>query len=154
MCGRGGRKKFDKSGIQCYDIYEDFADECYSKSNGDEAKMAQEEKEKEEILQMAIEEEDKDEETLHIVTTKDEGNNGDTWFLDTGCSTHMSRRRGWFVELDYSIKSRVKFVDDKTMNMEGVGNVMIKKKDGSKFFIAGVLYVPDMKSNLLSIANS
>ena len=37
------------------------------------------------------------------------------------------------------------------MKVEGVGKVMIKKRDGSKCFISGVLYVPGMKSNLLSI---
>ncbi|KAG5134117.1 hypothetical protein JHK82_025305 [Glycine max] len=91
------------------------------------------------------------EEVLYMVTVKDESDHGDNWFLDTGCSTHMSGKKDWFVEIDFTVKSRVRFADDRTMKVEGVGKVMIKKRDGSKCFISGVLYVPGMKSNLLSI---
>lgn len=34
---------------------------------------------------------------------------------------------------------------------EGIGKVMIHGKDGKKACITGVLYVPNMKSNLISI---
>lgn len=91
------------------------------------------------------------EETLNMATVTNEGNHGDEWFLDTGCSTHMLGRKDWFIEMDHSIKSRVGFADDRTMKVEGVGKVKIKKKDGFVCFISGVPYVPGMKSNLLSI---
>lgn len=157
--GRGGRgfrgrgRKFDKSYIQCYNCgrYGHFADECYSNVNGNDAKMAEEEEETEETLLMAIEEKKSSDETVQMVSIKKEGENGEYWVLDTGCSTHMTGRREWFVELDFTIKSRVRFADDRTMKVEGVGKVMIRKKDGSLCYITGVLYVPGMKSNLLSI---
>lgn len=91
------------------------------------------------------------EETLNMATVTNEGNHGDEWFLDTRCSTHMSGRKDWFIEMDHSIKSRVRFADDRTMKVEGVGKVKVKKKDGYVCFISSVLYVPGMKSNLLSI---
>jgi hypothetical protein len=119
--------------------------------NGNDAKMAEEDEEIEESLLMAIEEKESSDETVLMSTIKEEGENGEHWFLDTGCSTHMTGRRDWFVELDFSIKSRIRFADDRTMKVEGVGKVMIRKKDGSLCFITGVLYVPGMKSNLLSI---
>lgn len=101
---------------------------------------------------MAIEERESSDEIVHMVTTKEEGERGEHWFLDTGYSTHITGRKDWFVELDFSIRSRIRFVDDRTtVKVEGVGKVMIRKKDGSLCFITGVLYVPGMKSNLLSI---
>jgi len=149
--GRGGRKS-DKSHIQCYDCnkYGHFADECYSNTNNNDAKLAKEEDEKEETLLMVVEEKIS-EETLNMETVTDEGNHGDEWFLDIGCSTHMSGRKDWFIDMDHSIKSKVRFADDRTMKVEGVGRVKIKKKNGFVCFIFGVLYVPGMKSKLLSI---
>ncbi|KHN07855.1 Retrovirus-related Pol polyprotein from transposon TNT 1-94, partial [Glycine soja] len=109
--GRGGRKT-DKSHIQCYncETYDHFADECYSNPSHTNARLAQEEDEKEEIL-------------VIMVTVKDESDHGDNWFLDTGCSTHMSGKKEWFVEIDFTVKSRVRFADDRTMKVEGVGKV-------------------------------
>lgn len=53
--------------------------------------------------------------------------------------------------MDESKKSKVKFVDDNTTRVEGMGNVVIKRKDGSHAIIENVLLVPAMKCNLLSI---
>jgi hypothetical protein len=91
--GRGGRKS-DKSHIQCYNCnkYGHFSDECYSNTNNNDAKLAQEEDEKEEALLMVVKEKIS-EETSNMATATDEGNHGDEWFLDTGCSTHMSGRK-------------------------------------------------------------
>lgn len=36
--------------------------------------------------------------------------------------------------------------------MEGIGNVLIRRKDGKQSIISNVLYIPGMKSNLLSIS--
>jgi hypothetical protein len=45
----------------------------------------------------------------------------------------------------------VKFADDSTLVLEGVGVVAIKGKNGKQSLIIDVLYIPDMKCNLLSI---
>lgn len=55
----------------------------------------------------------------------------------------------WF---DDSVKSKVKFADDRTLAAEGIGQVLIKRKDGKQSFITGVLYVLGMKNNLLSLS--
>ena len=59
-----------------------------------------------------------------------EGASDNCWYLDTGFSTHMAGRREWFLNLDQSMNSQVKFVDDRTLSAEGIGKVYIKTKDG------------------------
>src|SRR4051812_29914599 len=88
---------------------------------------------------------------LLMVTTKDEDKFKDQWYLDSGCSSHMSRRKDWFVNIKPSMKNIVKFANDNTLAPEGIGDVTIMRKDGKRSVIFNVLYIPGMKSNLLSI---
>ncbi|GAU34193.1 hypothetical protein TSUD_162940 [Trifolium subterraneum] len=55
------------------------------------------------------------------------------------------------VSINKSMKSRVKFGNDGTLAAEGVGDVLIMRKDGKQSLISNVLYIPGMKSNLLII---
>ena len=45
----------------------------------------------------------------------------------------------------------VKFVNDNALEAEGIGDVMIMRKDGKRSVISNLLYIPGMKNNLLSI---
>ncbi|WVY90763.1 hypothetical protein V8G54_036277 [Vigna mungo] len=74
-----------------------------------------------------------------------------SWYLDTGCSNHMTGRREWLVDLDSSIRSCVKFADNSTIMAEGIGKVLINCKNDKIAYMEDVLYVPTMKSNLLSL---
>ncbi|WVY99219.1 hypothetical protein V8G54_031370 [Vigna mungo] len=74
-----------------------------------------------------------------------------SWYLDTGCSNHMTGNRKWLLDLDTSIKSTIRFADNSTIQAEGVGKILIKCKDGKSIYMHNVLYVPMMKSNLLSL---
>lgn len=47
--------------------------------------------------------------------------------------------------------NKVKFVNDNTLAAEGIGDVLITRKDTKQSIISNVLYILDMKSNLLSI---
>ncbi|XP_020239332.1 uncharacterized protein LOC109818302 [Cajanus cajan] len=84
-------------------------------------------------------------------TTQSEGLEENGWYLDIGCSTHMTGRKDWFASLDESIKSKVKFADDRVLMAKGVGKIVIKKKNGGETSITNVLFVLGMKSNLLSL---
>lgn len=86
-----------------------------------------------------------------MVTTETEISDAKFWYLDIGCSTHMTGRSEWFVNLNPDVKCKVKFVDDTTLTTEGVGRVLIKRKDGKHSYISDVLLVPEMKSNMLSL---
>ena len=67
-----------------------------------------------------------------MVTTADEMCTIDEWYLDTGCSTHMTGHKEWLVNFDASKKNRIKFADGRAMLAEGVGNVMIKMPNGTQ----------------------
>jgi hypothetical protein len=42
----------------------------------------------------------------------------------------MTGNKHWLVNLDSSMKSKVRFADNTVINAEGLGDVIIKKKDG------------------------
>jgi len=77
-------------------------------------------------------------------------NQDERWFLDSGCSNHMSGDKKWFNELDQSFKHSVKLGNDSRMEVVGKGNVRMKV-NGQILVITEVFFVPDLKTNLLSI---
>ncbi|XP_004488403.1 uncharacterized protein [Cicer arietinum] len=93
---------------------------------------------------MAAEDLDSDE-VLLMATTKSDDD------LDTGCSNHMTGHKDWFVSIDEKVKREIKFADNSSVTAEGVGKVLIQRRDGKQSFICDVLYVQNMKNNLLSL---
>ncbi|WVY96775.1 hypothetical protein V8G54_028926 [Vigna mungo] len=57
----------------------------------------------------------------------------------------------WLVNFDDTKKSKVKFADDSALMVEGMSDVIINRKNGSQAIISSMLFVLDMKCNLLSI---
>ncbi|XP_073223563.1 uncharacterized protein [Cicer arietinum] len=49
------------------------------------------------------------------------------------------------------VKREIRFADNSSITTEGVGKVMIQRRDDKQSFICDVLYVPNMKNNLLSL---
>ncbi|GKV32209.1 hypothetical protein SLEP1_g40826 [Rubroshorea leprosula] len=66
-------------------------------------------------------------------------------------SNHMCGDKSAFLDLDESCQDKVKFGDNSTIAVKGKGKVTIRAKDNSIQTISHVLYVPDLKSNLLSL---
>ncbi|CAJ2635289.1 unnamed protein product [Trifolium pratense] len=150
-------KKYSKKDVECYNCgkHGHYADECwFAKGNKGKGKK------KYNDAANAVEEEEQsssDEEddvklmmaTLNEIS--DNTANTDYWFLDTGCSNHMTSHKDWLIEIDASRKSRVRFADDRTLQAEGIGKLVINRDDGKHVIMEDVLYVPGMKSNLLSL---
>ncbi|GAU40628.1 hypothetical protein TSUD_190050 [Trifolium subterraneum] len=86
-----------------------------------------------------------------MVTIKDDSDYSDKWYLDSGCSIHMSRRKEWFTSLRSTQNSQVRFANNNTMAAKGMSDVSIKRKDGKYSMISNVLYIPGIKCNFLSI---
>lgn len=87
-----------------------------------------------------------------MVTKKEEERFKDQWYLDPGCSSHVTGRKYWFINISPSLKNKVKFANINTLSDEGIVDVLIRIKDGEKSVISNMLYIPGMKSNLLSIS--
>ncbi|XP_019450708.1 PREDICTED: cytochrome P450 82A2-like [Lupinus angustifolius] len=88
---------------------------------------------------------------LTVITKNDQQPSSDNWYLDIGFSNHMTRHKEWFLALDSLVKTKVKFADDSFITTEGIGKIMIRRKDGKVSYISNVLYVPKMKNNLISL---
>ncbi|XP_019447306.1 PREDICTED: uncharacterized protein LOC109350530 [Lupinus angustifolius] len=138
------KKKTDKKKIQCFrcKIFGHYASECINKfvsGGGDvEAKLAQEN-------------ESDEDQVLLMVTTENDITKDDCWYLDTGCFNHMTGHKEWFISLDETSKSKVKFADHSCIEAEGICDISIQRRDGNHSCIQNVLYVPKMRSNLLSL---
>lgn len=63
----------------------------------------------------------------------------------------MIGHRDWLIDIDDTVKSKVKFTDNTTISAKGIGKVMIKRREGKPTYITSILYVPSMKTNLLSL---
>eukprot|EP00253_Pinus_taeda_P017412 PITA_17412 len=78
-------------------------------------------------------------------------NSEDIWFLDSGCSNHMTGNIALFSALDKNMKSEVTLGTDSKISVMGKGELKIFTKQGERKTIADVYYVPGMRCNLLSI---
>ncbi|KAH9671981.1 hypothetical protein KPL70_017541 [Citrus sinensis] len=89
--------------------------------------------------------------TLLLARNDTSGGQENTWYLDTGASNHMSGNRSMFVQLSEFVNGSVTFGDDSKVLVKGRGNILFRAKDGSHQIISNVYYVPNMKSNILSL---
>lgn len=71
------------------------------------------------------------------------------WFVDSGCSNHMTGNLDAFISLDKSDTSKVKMGDGNIREAHGKGTV--KASSCGLDSIKDVLYVPDLDTSLLSV---
>ena len=77
-------------------------------------------------------------------------NRDDAWFLDSGCSNHMSGERGKFTNLDETFQHSVKMGDNSRISVTGKGSMKLIL-NGINHVVNEVYYVPKLNNNLLSI---
>ncbi|KAJ0785458.1 putative RNA-directed DNA polymerase [Helianthus annuus] len=88
--------------------------------------------------------------TMFMIFNMEETVKEDCWYLDSGCSNHMTGNRDLFVKLDESVKREVRTGDDKRLDVLGCGEVSIRIKEHTRK-IPNVFYVKGLKHNLLSV---
>jgi hypothetical protein len=135
--GRGrtnDQKPFDKSRVECYHChkYGHYQYECTEKD--EKANLVETE---EEMLLMAY-------------LDKDELQS-DKWYLDSGCSNHMCENKALFSYLDETYKDTVKLGNNSCISVMGKGNIKFHMKDKTMQIISSVFYIPELKSNLISM---
>ena len=138
-----GKEKFDKKKIQCYccQKFGHFASECRSNKER-----------KSEEANIARSSDDSDGESVLLMASEtDDMNSSEWWYMDTGCSNHLTGNKKWLVDFDSSKSTRIRCADDKYLNAEGMGNVRVILNNGKAALIQNVWYVPGMKSNLMSV---
>ncbi|KAA0053129.1 integrase [Cucumis melo var. makuwa] len=136
----GGRGNFSQ--IQCFNCgkYGHFQADCWALKNGvGNATM-----------NMHKEQKKNDEGILFLACSVQDNVVEPTWYLDSGCSNHMTGNRSIFVTLDESFQSEVKTGDNTRLQVKGQGDILVKTKKGTKR-VTNVFYVPGLKHNLLSI---
>ena len=74
-----------------------------------------------------------------------------SWYLDNGASNHMCGYKEKFVELGESVNDNVSFGDSPKVQIRRKGTILISSNDGSHRLISNVYYVPQLKSNILSL---
>nr|DAD19456.1 TPA_asm: hypothetical protein HUJ06_020919 [Nelumbo nucifera] len=133
--GRGrGRQGFNKAFVECYKCHNlgHFQYECPNWEKG----VYYAELDEEMLLMAQMD--------LHNSKT------GTMWFLDSGCSNHMTGDRQWFLHLDESFRQVVKLDNNTKMAVMGKGSIKLRV-NGTSQVITKVFYCPELKNNLLSI---
>jgi len=75
----------------------------------------------------------------------------DVWFLDSGCSNHMTGNKDLFSSIDTSIQSEVKLGNDCKVTVSGKGVVPVYTKKNEKMNMYDVYFVPGLRCNLISV---
>lgn len=150
---------FDMSKIECFrcDKMGHFSSVCPDRLL--KLQIATETKEKDDATQEA------EELMMHEVVYLNEKNvnpldfeassdNDKVWYLDNGGSNHMTGNRKYFKNIDESITGKVRFGDDSRIDIKGKGPILFLTKDGGKKILADVYYIPDLRSNIISLGQA
>nr|GEX17878.1 ribonuclease H-like domain, reverse transcriptase, RNA-dependent DNA polymerase [Tanacetum cinerariifolium] len=81
-----------------------------------------------------------------------ETNKESLWYLDNRASNHLTRVREHFKEINEKVSRKVKFREYLYMEIKGKGSIIIECDDEKQRVISHVYYIPDLKSNLLSLS--
>ncbi|KAA0036529.1 integrase [Cucumis melo var. makuwa] len=120
--------------------YGHFQADCWALKNGDGNTT----------MNMHKEQKKNDESILFLACSIQDDIVEPTWYLDSGCSNHMTGNRSIFVTLDESFQSEVKTGDNTRLQVKGQCDILVKTKKDTKR-VTNVFYVSGLKHNLLSI---
>lgn len=76
------------------------------------------------------------------------------WYFDNGASNHMTGNRHYFKALDETITGKVRFGDDSRIDIKGKGSILFCTKNGDRKTLADVYFIPELKSNIISLGQA
>lgn len=139
--GRGRGRSFGRgrSHIQCHNCgkYGHVRADCWSEPQG-QAAMGEEENDEEDRLFMAM-------------GVEESSKKDNVWFLDSGCSNHMTGRRSMFKNIDESQKINIRMGNGHSIKVEGKGKIGLHTNDGKTRVLDDVQFSPELGYNLISV---
>nr|XP_008368289.1 uncharacterized protein LOC103431893 [Malus domestica] len=76
--------------------------------------------------------------------------NSGVWHLDSGCSNHMTSTESLLINIDMSIRCKVKMGTWDLVDSIGKGTLVVETKRGTRY-IPKVMIIPDLDENILSV---
>ena len=76
----------------------------------------------------------------------------ESWLIDSGASFHFTPHREWFCEYEKYDGGDVFLGDDRKPRIIGRGKVKLKLQGGSIRTLPGVLHIPALARNLISVS--
>jgi GAG-pre-integrase domain len=73
------------------------------------------------------------------------------WYLDTGASNHMTGHKHLFADMT-ELAGAVSFGDTSKVEVKGKGSVKFLQKNEKLGMVENVYYIPEIKSNILSVS--
>ena len=67
-----------------------------------------------------------------IMCNNGEEGRPEVWYLDSGCSNHMSGNESLFSFIDKTFKSKIKMGNNGTIRIVGKGSIMVYTKEGEQ----------------------
>ncbi|KAI5335543.1 hypothetical protein L3X38_025676 [Prunus dulcis] len=74
----------------------------------------------------------------------------DEWYIDSGCSNHMTSREDLLVDIVREVKAKVQVGNGVLVEVAGKGTLIIETMKGKRY-IKEVMLVPSLAKNLLSV---
>lgn len=80
----------------------------------------------------------------------------DRWCIDSGSSSHMTHKKENFIELRLNETRRINLASNNSATRaSGVGNALMTHKNGQKkITLFNTLFIPDLRTNLLSVGKA
>lgn len=66
----------------------------------------------------------------------------------------MTGNRSYFKALDETITGKIRFGEDSRIDIKGKGSILFISQDGKKKVLADVYYIPDLRSNIISLGQA